>query len=246
MWKAIRLVLIYYAVQIAASFAVGGIYGAVSAAAGYDYDYGQTVTVGLAVSIVVMALILIAMGYQKDARRLWNPCSVRIRLWSVGLGLAAIVLSDLLSQAFGFMPVLMEDSFSQMESGWAGVLVIAVFGPILEEMLFRGGVTEELLKKFPAGKALLYSALIFGVFHLNPAQIVPASLVGLLLGWLYYKTRSLIPCIIVHILNNGLSVALSRMFPDADSLSDILGWQLYAASILLAVAVIAGYVRREC
>ena len=246
MWKAIRLVLIYYAVQIAASFAVGGIYGAVSAAAGYDHDYGQTVTVGLAVSIVVMALILTAMGYQKDARRLWNPCSVRIRLWSVGLGLAAIMLSDLLSQAFDFMPDLMEDSFSQMESGWAGVLVIAVFGPILEEMLFRGGVTEELLKKFPAGKALLYSALIFGVFHLNPAQIVPASLVGLLLGWLYYKTRSLIPCIIVHILNNGLSVALSRMFPDADSLSDILGWQLYAASILLAVAVIAGYVRREC
>ncbi len=244
MRKAIRLVLIYYAVQIAASFAVGGIYGAVSAAAGYDY--GQTVTVSLVVSVVVMALILIAMGYQKDAKRLWSPCSARIRLWSVGLGLAAIMLSDLLSQAFGFMPDLMEDSFSQMESGWAGVLAIAVFGPILEEMLFRGGVTEELLKRLPAGKAILYSALIFGVFHLNPAQIVPASFVGLLLGWLYYKTRSLIPCIIVHILNNGLSVALSRMFPDADSLLDILGWQLYAASILLAVAVIAGYVRREC
>lgn len=244
MWKAIRIVLIYYAVQIAASFAVGGIYGALSTAS--DYDYGQTVTVGLIVSIVVMALILIAMGYQKNAKRLWNPCSARIMSWAGGLGLAAIVLSDLLSQTFGFLPNLMEDSFSQMESGWTGVLAIVVLGPVLEEMLFRGGVTEELLRKFSAGKAILYSALIFGIFHINPAQIIPATFVGLLLGWLYYKTRSLMPCITVHILNNGLSVALSRMFPDADSLLDIMGWPLYAASILLAVAVIAGYVRREC
>ncbi len=244
MWKAIRIVLIYYAVQIAASFAVGGIYGALSTAS--DYDYGQTVTVGLIVSIVVMALILIAMGYQKDAKRLWNPCSARIMSWAGGLGLAAIVLSDLLSQTFGFLPNLMEDSFSQMESGWTGVLAIVVLGPVLEEMLFRGGVTEELLRKFSAGKAILYSALIFGIFHINPAQIIPATFVGLLLGWLYYKTRSLMPCITVHILNNGLSVTLSRMFPDADSLLDIMGWPLYAASILLAVAVIAGYVRREC
>ncbi len=244
MWKAIRIVLIYYAVQIAASFAVGGIYGALSTAS--DYDYGQTVTVGLIVSIVVMALILIAMGYQKNAKRLWNPCSARIMSWAGGLGLAAIVLSDLLSQTFGFLPNLMEDSFSQMESGWTGVLAIVVLGPVLEEMLFRGGVTEELLRKFSAGKAILYSALIFGIFHINPAQIIPATFVGLLLGWLYYKTRSLMPCITVHILNNGLSVALSRIFPDADSLLDIMGWPLYAASILLAVAVIAGYVRREC
>ncbi len=244
MWKAIRIVLIYYAVQIAASFAVGGIYGALSTAS--DYDYGQTVTVGLIVSIVVMALILIAMGYQKNAKRLWNPCSARIMSWAGGLGLSAIVLSDLLSQTFGFLPNLMEDSFSQMESGWTGVLAIVVLGPVLEEMLFRGGVTEELLRKFSAGKAILYSALIFGIFHINPAQIIPATFVGLLLGWLYYKTRSLVPCITVHILNNGLSVALSRIFPDADSLLDIIGWPLYAASILLAVAVIAGYVRREC
>ncbi len=244
MWKAIRIVLIYYAVQIAASFAVGGIYGALSTDS--DYDYGQTVTVGLIVSIVVMALILIAMGYQKNAKRLWNPCSARIMSWAGGLGLSAIVLSDLLSQTFGFLPNLMEDSFSQMESGRTGVLAIVVLGPVLEEMLFRGGVTEELLRKFSAGKAILYSALIFGIFHINPAQIIPATFVGLLLGWLYYKTRSLVPCITVHILNNGLSVAMSRMFPDADSLLDIMGWPLYAASILLAVAVIAGYVRREC
>lgn len=244
MWKAIRLVLIYYAVQIAASFAVGGIFGVVPSASGYDY--GQTVTAGLTVSIVVMALILVAMGYQRNARRLWNPCSTRIMLWSVGLGLSAIVLSDLLSQTFGFMPDLMEESFSQMESGWTGVLTIVVLGPVLEEMLFRGGVTRELLERFPAGKAILYSALIFGIFHLNPAQIVPASFVGLLLGWLYYKTGSLVPCITVHILNNGLSVVLSRMFPDADSLSDILGWPLYVMATLLAVAIIAGYVRREC
>ncbi len=244
MWKAIRIVLIYYAVQIVASFAVGGIYGALSTTS--DYDYGQTVTVGLIVSIVVMALILIAMGYQKNAKRLWNPCSARIMSWAGGLGLSAIVLSDLLSQTFGFLPNLMEDSFSQMESGWTGVLAIVVLGPVLEEMLFRGGVTEELLRKFSAGKAILYSALIFGIFHINPAQIIPATFVGLLLGWLYYKTRSLVPGITVHILNNGLSVALSRMFPDADSLLDIMGWPLYVASILLAVAVIAGYVRREC
>ena len=50
--------------------------------------------------------------------------------------------------------------------------------------------------------AIVISALIFGVIHLNPVQIVFGALYGLLLGWLAWRTGSLLPSIVVHVANN--------------------------------------------
>jgi len=65
--------------------------------------------------------------------------------------------------------------------------------------------------------------LIFGVFHLNPAQIIGACLIGFLLAWLYYKTRSLVACILIHIMNNGLSVYLGLEHPEMEDMAHLTG-----------------------
>ena len=78
------------------------------------------------------------------------------------------------------------------------VVSICVLAPVLEEMLFRGLVLRGFLERFPRWYAIVASAILFGAAHLNIYQFVVGLVLGVLLGWLYERTRSLLPCIALH------------------------------------------------
>lgn len=88
-------------------------------------------------------------------------------------------------------------------------------------------------------KAIILSALVFGIFHINPAQVAGAILSGGLFAWLYYKTGSLVPGILIHILNNSLSVFLSLHYPDVKYTSDLLGEPAYWSCLAVAAVLFA-------
>jgi len=85
---------------------------------------------------------------------------------------------------------------------------LVILGPFLEEILFRGIILDNLTKKYSSLKALLWSSLMFGVYHLNPWQFVDGVLAGLFLGWIYVSFNSLPLTILVHIINNLISYIL--------------------------------------
>lgn len=85
-----------------------------------------------------------------------------------------------------------------------------VIPPIVEEMLFRGVVLQSL-KRYGDGFAIVVSAVFFGLYHGNPIQIVFAFLSGLALGFVVVRTGSLLPAIIIHCFNNGLSYAIEMV-----------------------------------
>jgi uncharacterized protein len=89
----------------------------------------------------------------------------------------------------------------------AVLLMLCVLAPVLEEMLFRGVILRAFLQRYPRGIAIVHSAGIFGLAHMNLYQFVAAFTLGLLAGWLYERTRSLWPCIALHAAYNG-SIAL--------------------------------------
>ncbi|MBA7591923.1 hypothetical protein ES708_34094 [subsurface metagenome] len=93
-------------------------------------------------------------------------------------------------------------------------MMIGITGPILEEALFRGIILDGFLTRYKPGKAIFWSALLFGLFHLNPWQFIPGFLIGLLLGYIYLKTRSIIPVILVHIVNNSFSYLIMYFYGD--------------------------------
>jgi membrane protease YdiL (CAAX protease family) len=78
------------------------------------------------------------------------------------------------------------------------VIATCLLAPLFEEMLFRGILLRAFLERYPRGIAIGYSALYFGAAHLNVYQFSLAFFLGLLLGWLYERSRSLIPCIALH------------------------------------------------
>lgn len=109
----------------------------------------------------------------------------------------------------------------------------------MEELLFRGAITKILLRKYDPRTAILLSGLVFGIFHINPAQVVGACLSGFLLAWLYYRTGSLIPGMLIHILNNTLSVYLSVAYPDADTVRELLGESVYPVCLGSSILLLA-------
>lgn len=103
-------------------------------------------------------------------------------------------------------PTWFERLFQDM--GWPAVVVGA---PLSEEPLFRGLILGGFLLRYGPRKAILYSALLFALIHMNPWQFPIGFLSGLFLGWLTMRTGSLWPAIFAHFLNN-LSASFFRAF----------------------------------
>lgn len=119
----------------------------------------------------------------------------------------------------------------------AAFIATCLVAPVVEEMLFRGILLRAFLDRYPRGLAIGYSALYFGVAHLNIYQFSLAFCLGLLLGWLYERSRSLIPCIALHTaLNSTVVLWLAPEEPAAASMPSaipVLGWM----AALLAAAL---------
>lgn len=93
-------------------------------------------------------------------------------------------------------------------------LMYAILPAILEEILFRGIILKNLLPYSKSG-AIIISALLFGITHMNPIQILFASVFGVILGVCYEYTGSLLIPIIMHFINNSISVAVSLAHPQS-------------------------------
>ncbi|QKG58965.1 CPBP family intramembrane metalloprotease [Hymenobacter sp. BRD128] len=113
-----------------------------------------------------------------------------------------------------------------------------LLAPVLEEILFRGLLLRGLLRNYSPVVAIGQSALLFGVFHLNPAQSLFALLMGLMLGWLYYRTQSLALCIALHALNNLLS--FSSMMYNGTALNEAAQHRILSSNSFLLTLLVAG------
>lgn len=79
-----------------------------------------------------------------------------------------------------------------------------IMAPFFEELLYRGIILNGLINRYSGKKAIIYSALIFGIAHMNFPQGINAFLLGLIIGTVYYYTRSIYLCMIMHFANNFL------------------------------------------
>ena len=188
----------------------------------------------------MMGIYLWKAGYISTKKITWSPVSSTYLFYSVMAMFSCGYVVSVIMSHLKWIPNILEQTFDILQSGWGGILAIAIVGPVLEELLFRGAITKALLQKYSPGTAIVISALIFGVFHINPIQILPAFLIGLLLGWIYYKTASLIPCILMHILNNSLSVYLSIKYPEIENIDDLVSGTPYLIILCVSILILAG------
>jgi hypothetical protein len=128
--------------------------------------------------------------------------------------------------------------FEEMGSGSLGAIIGAcVLAPILEEMLFRGIILRSFLQQYSRWAAIIGSAALFGLAHMNIYQFSAAMVMGIAAGWLYERTRSLLPCIALHGAYNGL-LTLIDLSAAAGTNNGFLSPtpSLYFAALVMAAA----------
>ncbi len=86
------------------------------------------------------------------------------------------------------------------------VIGVGIVAPITEELIFRGFVYSKLKDSFPIWAAIIIQAFLFGVVHGNLIQFSYAFFIGIILGILVFKSKSIYPAIILHIINNTISI----------------------------------------
>lgn len=182
-------------------------------------------SVGQVLGLAVPALLAARL----HSRQLFSYLRIRgvdgrfLLLAAVGiLGLQPVV--QWLAQINQSMPLpegirMLEESQLQMiqkvlESNLGlgfNVVMLALVPAICEEVLFRGYAQRQFERASGAAGGILLSGVLFGVYHLRPSQVLPLIVIGLFLAYLTWRTGSLWPAILVHLLHNGIAVAMAHV-----------------------------------
>lgn len=198
--------------------------------------------------IIVLSMIIL-LTYFVNARR---HLSLEFNFKLTSLHLMTLIFLVLLTFQVGlnfpFQKIINSlvtsnsDLYKTMSLGYiAGALFLA---PILEEILFRGILLKGLLTSNSPKKAIIISSIFFGLVHGQPGMITGAILLGLFLGYIYYKTNSIGLTILMHFATNLFGIIAYYLNqnlgnPNFKTTADLYGnfsWLLMLVLILIFTA----------
>ena len=146
-----------------------------------------------------------------------NQTSQKWFLISLLLGLLAIPLSSLVAIGIQYLfnlpienpqlPYLIPDDLSTAGM-FIMIILVGIVVPFAEELFFRGILYQWLRTRFGVWVGIIVSSLIFGIFHFDIAIAGAAFILGVLLAWVFERSNSLWPSVLIHSLNNAFKVIL--------------------------------------
>lgn len=175
-----------------------------------------------------------AMGLVQNNRAALSKY-VYVAVISIAFSLALnnlVLLSDLAEYSIAYQETA-EVLYSP--SLMVQILCLGIVTPIMEEYIFRGLIFKRLRNRFPVRRAIVSSALFFGIYHGNLVQMIYGTLSGILLAYLYEKYGSLKAPILAHMLMNTVACILTEV----DVFTWIFSEKIRVASITIGCAAIA-------
>lgn len=159
---------------------------------------------------------------------------------SIGFIIIVDELDRIVYTLFGapeYLQELVEQlQITSIRNGVFIVFTTIIAAPLVEEMLFRGYLQKVLEESWrDITKAILATSLFFALVHLNPYWIVQIYLLGMVLGYLAWRTNSIIPGIILHGLNNGFAVALNNV---EDVFNRYYNWYEHVNPFWIFIAIV--------
>ena len=180
---------------------------------------GMALAIITAASSVVTILVFMLLRWSPFSRTYLRSRPWGVLFWVFVLTFGTVIPSEwLLEQLDMEMPESVQHMFEQIMSTPVGYVAIGLLAPLAEEMVFRGAILRVLLKVFDRRwhwLPIVISAVLFGAVHGNMAQFLHAMLLGLLLGWLYYRTDSIVPGVVLHWVNNSIAYVIFNLLPQA-------------------------------
>ena len=192
-------------------------------------------------TVVYLGKRYVALSFGRIGRRMLWPAvgmSVLIAAAYVFVLVSAFTLIDIEHLSPKEIESL-EETGQHLFPGIAGLLYGCIFCPILEEIGLRGILLGGLLKtRCRPWLAILISALVFALLHGVGVHFVGSFVFAIIVGWLYWRTDSIIPCMIVHVVNNSLS------FIDLSGQTNVVCLLILVGSLLLLVFGIQWFAKR--
>lgn len=213
MKKAISYLLIFVGLQLlgGAIFDVAWKYLSGSS----DMTAAKLIATTTVISVITIAVFLLTRW------TVVSPNWIRTRpwivlTWSCVAALGAIIPSTWLQEQMPELPNIIENEFDMILQNRWGYLTIGLLAPFSEELVFRGAILKSLLSssRLSTWGAIALSAFLFALIHMNPAQMPHAFVIGLLLGWMYWRTGSILPGVAYHWVNNSVAYVLYNVYPD--------------------------------
>lgn len=147
---------------------------------------------------------------------------------------------------------------------WRGIspvwilLALALVPGVFEELFFRGMLYSSLRSIVSPWRTILISAVVFGLFHvvagtiLSPERFLPSMMLGVVLGWVRHRTQSVLPCMALHTVHNGLLLSVAywrdalaaRGFGVEEAAHLPMAWLAVAACGALAAMALLAFTTR--
>ncbi|MBN1590788.1 MAG: CPBP family intramembrane metalloprotease [Pirellulales bacterium] len=116
--------------------------------------------------------------------------------------------------------------FSEAPNFWLLLVIIAVIPPVCEELAFRGFILSGFRHTGKKWRAIVLTAVLFGMTHSILQQSLIATLAGVLIGYIAVQSGNLLPCIGYHMVHNGLALATTRITPELLDRWPTLAWMV--------------------
>jgi membrane protease YdiL (CAAX protease family) len=129
-------------------------------------------------------------------------------------------------------------SYSIQELLWL-VVVVCITPALCEELLFRG-YFQRTLERTLGMKSLFIAGIIFGLYHMQPLNLISLALLGCMFGFFFYRSKSLLPGIAAHFVNNLLAVLSLYKTSDGSAVFDVFNFEINFLGVVAALMFTGG------
>jgi len=181
---------------------------------------------GLVISLgELLLLVPVWLLATRKYRVGWDTLGLRSFKWEMlGLGCGLMLLSLAFNLVYGLFLGLfglriqpdLAPIFDQLSSPWLLLIGGAVVAPIVEEIFFRGFMFAGLRPRYGWQRAAVVSSALFALIHLIPTAIIPIFLLGYIFAYLYHRSNSIWPAILMHSATNALALGAAYLVAQTD------------------------------
>ena len=207
----------------------------------YVKDFGNVLVTAIIISGILSFFIYWGIAYLRK-QKMFQVCNFRkvklqylviALIFGIGLNvineylLLQLMKFDIFSEAF--MRYLAMTKFLVNTNVILAILGVGIIGPIIEEMIFRGLIFNELKNVMPVPVVIIVQGVLFGIYHFNLIQFIYATLIGIMLGAIYALTKNIWIPIFIHMVNNISALLL----PENQTVVTIISFGISIVVIIL-------------
>lgn len=225
--KIIKWPLIYFLFQFILIFLLSYYYVSNGNDVNLFNDYLSTKQIYIALIVAIIFIPLLINDYKKYEKQTNTKINY---FYLIILGVILSLIYNVFAYYLNF--ALKTSLFDNNSNVAVTLLSTGILGPIIEELIFRGIIYNELKSKYSNMKSILITTIFFAIIHINIIQILYALIIGFILIFVYEKYNNIKAPIILHMASN---ITTTLFLPLLIKNNLIINYGIFIFSLILLI-----------